>query len=107
ALAHAMKSRFDNIDDWQMRVLTQSCRAAKEALLSDSQLAEHPLVVPSRSSHLIKGTLKAKMTRDEISASLLEGFFPALDLDSRPQAPHRVGLTMLGLPYAADPAITR
>jgi len=37
---------------------------------------------------------------------LLEGFFPSVRSDDMPARPRRVGLQELGLPYAADPAIT-
>ena len=38
---------------------------------------------------------------------LVEGFFPMVGADARPQRTRRVGLQELGLPYAADAAITR
>ena len=38
---------------------------------------------------------------------LLDGFFPAVSSNDMPQAKRRVGLQEIGLPYAADAAITR
>ena len=38
---------------------------------------------------------------------LLDGFFPAVSSQDMPQARRRVGLQEIGLPYAADAAITR
>jgi molecular chaperone DnaK (HSP70) len=111
ALAYTVRARLEqdgkSIDDWQMRALTHGCRAAKEALLSDESLASHPLVIPGRSSKLIGGTIRAELSREELAHLLLEGFLPVIAADARPQAPKRVGLTTLGLPYASDPAITR
>ncbi|MCA9692796.1 MAG: Hsp70 family protein, partial [Myxococcales bacterium] len=50
---------------------------------------------------------RTQLTRDELEAVLLEGFFPVVKGSERPRAPRRVGLTTLGLPYASDAAITR
>ena len=38
---------------------------------------------------------------------LLDGFFPVVSSTDMPQARRRVGLQEIGLPYAADAAITR
>ncbi len=95
------------IDDWQLRALTHSCRQAKEALLEDAQLTEQTVVIPGRGSKLIGGSIKAVLTRAELEEILVEGFFPVVDQSARPQATKRSGLQTLGLPYAADPAITR
>ncbi len=111
ALAYTVKARLERegtrIDDWQMRALTYGCRVAKEALLGDAELAEHPLVIAGRSSRLIGGTIRTSLPRAELEAVLLEGFFPVVTAAERPRARRRVGLTTLGLPYASDAAITR
>ena len=46
--------------------------------------------------------LRAELRREELDAVLVEGFFPEVPVDARPQAPRRMGLTTLGLPYPAD-----
>jgi len=115
ALAYAVRARMEaegtELDDWQLRALTHSCRAAKEALLSvdgpDGGPAAFPLVIPGRGSRLIGGTLRTELRRGELDAVLVEGFFPEVPVDARPLAPRRMGLTTLGLPYPADAAITR
>lgn len=111
ALAYTVKARLEaegkKLDDWQMRALTHGCRAAKEALLSDDTKDKWPLVVPGRGSKLIGGTLKTELSRAELEATLLEGFFPKVDADARPQAARRLGLSTMGLPYASDAGITR
>ena len=111
ALAHSVKARLEGqgtqLDDWQMRALTFACRAAKEAMLGDNTSSTHPLVIPGRSSRLIGGTVKTELTRAELESVLLEGFLPIVDATARPVAPRRAGLTTLGLPYAADAAVTR
>ncbi|MCA9713236.1 MAG: Hsp70 family protein, partial [Myxococcales bacterium] len=111
ALAYTVRARLERegtkLDDWQMRALTYACRVAKEELLGDPELAEHPLVIAGRSSRLIGGTIRTSLPRAELEAVLLEGFFPVTRASERPRAPRRVGLTTLGLPYASDAAITR
>lgn len=111
ALAYTVKAKLEGegtkLDDWQMRALTHGCRVAKEALLSEDAPESHPLVVPGRGSKLIGNTLRTELTRDELEVVLLQGFFPEVDADARPQAPKRVGLTTLGLPYASDAGVTR
>jgi len=65
------------------------------------------VVVPSRGSKLIGGTLRTELTRDEVSHTLMEGFFPIVEAAARPAARARAALTKLGLPYAQDAAMTR
>ncbi len=48
-----------------------------------------------------------ELTRDEITRTLVDGFFPEVPSSARPATRARAGLTQLGLPYAQDPAITR
>ena len=111
ALAYAVRARMEEqgteLDDWQLRALTHSCRAGKETLLGDGAPNTFPLVIPGRGSRLIGGTLRAELHRDELDTVLVEGFFPEVPVDARPQTPRRMGLTTLGLPYPADAAITR
>jgi hypothetical protein len=111
ALAFTVASKLGaqgiKTDAWQLRALTHACRAAKEALLNDASLGEVPLVIASRGAKLIGGSLRSELTRAELTATLLEGFFPDAEIGDRPQVRGRAGLTQLGLPYAHDAAITR
>ncbi|MET3134165.1 hypothetical protein AAKU55_004460 [Oxalobacteraceae bacterium GrIS 1.11] len=111
ALAHLVARKLNAagtaLDPWQMRALTYGCRSAKESLLADSSLAALPIVVPSRGSKLIGGSIRTELTRAEVSSLILDGFFPQVDASARPAARARAGLTQLGLPYAQDAAITR
>ena len=111
ALAHTVARKLaadgKTLDPWQMRALTHACRAAKEVLLSDPDAPTQPLVVPSRGSKLIGGSVRTELTRAEVSALILEGFFPQVPSSARPVQKPRIGLTQLGLPYAQDAAVTR
>jgi hypothetical protein len=111
ALAHLVARKLaangTQLDAWQMRALTYGCRAAKEKLLADATVATWPIVVPSRGSKLIGGSIRTELTREEVSAFILDGFFPQVDASARPAVRTRAGLTQLGLPYAQDAGITR
>ncbi|MBJ7310771.1 Hsp70 family protein [Rugamonas sp. CCM 8940] len=111
ALAHLVARKVaaagNQLDAWQMRALTYGCRSAKEALLADADVDTWPIVVPSRGSKLIGGSIRTELTRDEVKSFILDGFFPAVDASARPAVRSRAGLTQLGLPYAQDAGITR
>src|SRR5690606_28853561 len=77
ALAHLVARKLaangTQLDPWQLRALTYSCRAAKEGLLSDDQAQAMPIVVPSRGAKLIGGSIRTELTREEVAATILEG----------------------------------
>ena len=107
AVAGKLAAQGSKLDAWQLRALTHACRSAKETLLGDPEIAAVPLVVASRGTKLIGGSIRSELTREELTATLLEGFFPAAAIADRPQGRGRGGLTQLGLPYAQDAAVTR
>jgi hypothetical protein len=111
ALAHVVRQKLvaagKEIDRWQMSALTHAARVAKERLLSDAALGSAPIAVAGRGSQLFGGGLRSELTREEVTRTLVEGFFPVVAASARPVARARVGLTQLGLPYASDPAITK
>ena len=111
ALAHAVRTKLAGsgaqLDPWQLQALTHGCRNAKEVLLSDATVETVPVVVPSRGSKLIGGTLRTELTRAEVTRNLVEGFFPVVAATARPAVRARAALTKIGLPYAQDAAMTR
>ncbi|MEM5313187.1 Hsp70 family protein [Paraburkholderia sp. JHI869] len=111
ALAHVVARKLaaqgTQADPWQLRALTYACRSAKETLLTDASVDTVPIVVPSRGSKLIGGSIRTELTRAELTQIILEGFFPQVDAAARPAVRTRVGLTQLGLPYAQDAGVTR
>jgi hypothetical protein len=110
-LAHVVARKLSaagtTLDAWQLRALTYACRSAKEKLLGDPAAPAQPIVVPSRGSKLIGGSIRTELTRDEVGATIVDGFFPPVDASARPVSRVRVGLSQLGLPYAQDAAVTR
>lgn len=110
-LAHVVSRKLaaqgTQLDPWQLRALTYACRVAKESLLIDRNTTAVPLIVPSRGAKLVGNSIRAELTREEVTETILEGFFPSVESSARPVSRARAGLTQLGLPYAQDPAITR
>ncbi len=111
ALAHFVARKLQaggtQLDSWQMRALTYGCRGAKEHLLADPNATVWPIVVPSRGSKLIGGSIRTELTREEVTAFITDGFFPRVEATARPATRTRAGLTQVGLPYAQDAAITK
>jgi molecular chaperone DnaK (HSP70) len=111
ALAHvvgqALAEQGKELDRFQSTGLAHACRGAKEKLLSDQTLAQVAVVVPSRGSQLLGGSLRGELARAQVEQYLLEGFFPRVAATDAPRARPRAGLTQVGLPYASDPAITK
>jgi hypothetical protein len=111
ALAHVIRQKLEgegkSLDEWQLRALTHGCRTAKETLLADPEQQSAPVVVPSRGSKLIGGSIRTELTRQEVEQTLIEGFFPVVEATAKPKTRARTALTQLGLPYAQDAAITR
>jgi molecular chaperone DnaK (HSP70) len=87
--------------------LCHQCRKAKETLLSDSRQEQMDIIVVGTGGKLIADTLRATLTRSQVEELILDGFFPLTDIEDAPQQGRRSGLSELGLPYVADPAITR
>lgn len=111
ALANAIRMKLakegTQLQPWQLIALSHGCRDAKEKLTTNVELGAVPIVVPSRGSSLISGSLRTELTREELDNVVINGFFPEVGIDAEVQNRARSALTRLALPYAQDPAITR
>jgi molecular chaperone DnaK (HSP70) len=111
ALARLLQQRLEaaghRIDTWQLHGLWHQCRNAKEALLANPAATEHPVTLLGRGSRLIGAAITTALTREDVDQVLREGFFPVVASSEMPVRQRRVGLQELGLPYAADAAVTR
>ncbi|WED20553.1 Hsp70 family protein [Vibrio sp. JC009] len=111
ALAYRIKMKMaqegKDLQPWQIQAITQACRDAKEVLLDDADVQSVPIVIPSRGSKLLGSTLKTDLTKEEVQQTLVDGFFPQVQVSEHPMQSTRSALTQMGLPYAQDAAITR
>ncbi len=106
-VAQRLAEKGTKIDSRQHQALWANCRVAKEKLLDpDAKTREQPVTILGKGSGLIGGTIKATLLTDDIERVLGEGFLPTTASTEMPAVQRRVGLQELGLPYAADPAIT-
>ena len=110
ALAHhaaqAFAAKGIKLDQGQMHALWHSCRLAKETIFV-SQAATAPITVLGRGSRVIGGTIKGELLKDDVERVLVDGFFPECARDEKPRMQRSVGLQEIGLPYAADAAVTK
>lgn len=106
-IAEALSQTGTTLDDHQFLALTHSARAGKEILLSDPTLSEVPIVIPSRGRKLIATTLRTTLTRAQVDAVIVEGFFPKTAPTDLPVIRRSGGLREAGLPYATDAAISK
>ncbi|WP_321877901.1 Hsp70 family protein [Paraburkholderia bannensis] len=113
ALAHLAESRLagsqaqpGRLSAASLSQLVERCRVAKEQLL-DAQAPESVgVTLLGAGSKLIGGARTTQLTREEAARIVVDGFFPAGDASDLPRRA-RAAIVEFGLPYAADPAITR
>lgn len=109
ALAHFVEQRLTNggrLEPRQWSMLIPACRHAKEVLLGPNAPATYTIVLSGSGSRLIGNALQTELIRDDVLRLFIEGFLPNVNLDARPQN-RQSGFQEFGLPYAADPAITK
>src|SRR5580700_5809897 len=106
-LEQQLVSKGTKLDSMQLHALWQQCRIAKERLLAgESKKREEPVTILGRGTGLVGGTIKTKLAAEDVERILEEGFLPAVSSHDLPQR-RKMGLAEIGLPYAADAAITR
>lgn len=111
ALAHFAGQQFAQkgikLDQGQMHMLWHSCRLAKETIFANQGNETAQVTVLGRGSRVIGGSIKGDLARADVEKVLVEGFFPHSPLDVQPQRQRAIGLQEIGLPYAADPAVSK
>ncbi|MYM25284.1 Hsp70 family protein [Duganella sp. FT135W] len=118
ALAHLVESRMATtagsaagaaparLSASRLSQLAERCRAAKELLLAADAPECTTVTLLGSGSKLIGGSRSVELTRDEVAALVVDGFFP-LNAEQAPAKRGRGAIVEFGLPYAADAAITR
>ncbi len=86
--------------------LIEQCRSVKENLLGPDAAESAKVTLLGAGSRLIGAARSVELSRGEVESTVLDGFFPVTGLDQRPER-KRSGVDEFGLPYVADPAISR
>jgi molecular chaperone DnaK (HSP70) len=106
-LEQQLAAKGTRLDAMQLHALWQQCRLAKERLLAkDNKKREEAVTILGRGTGLVGGTIKTKLATEDVERLLDQGFLPAVSSQDMPQR-RKMGLAEMGLPYAADAAITR
>ena len=116
ALAHLVEQRMaaaqgggtpaPRLSSSRLAQLAERCRAAKELLLAADAPQRATVTLLGSGSRLIGGSRSAELTRDEVAALVVDGFFP-FNPAREPATRARGAIIEFGLPYASDAAITR
>jgi hypothetical protein len=104
---HRLQAEGHRIDTWQLQGLWHQCRVAKEQLFAQPDQEAHPITVLGTGTRLIGGTIRGELRREDLQQVLVDGFFPIVDAGEMPARRRATGLQEIGLPYAADAAVTR
>ena len=110
ALAHLAETRLASgnkkLSAADLSQLLEQCRIAKEKLLANDAPESFNVTLLGGGSRLIGGSRSAKLEREEVKTIALDGFFPLSALTDLPDK-KRSGVVEFGLPYAAEPAISK
>jgi hypothetical protein len=86
--------------------LVEQCREAKEKLLGTDAPEQVTLSLLGAGSKLIGGVKTTPLKKSRVTELVVDGFMPEVALSVKPEA-RRTGFVEFGLPYVADPAITK
>jgi hypothetical protein len=113
ALAHAIERILkpdpdDRLSRRQWNHLVPQARVLKERILSGMGASdeEFHVSIPGEGASLFQSALSTTFRRSEVQRVILDGFFPVTNAEEQP-ATRQSGLREIGLPYAADSAISR
>ncbi|MBS1831033.1 MAG: Hsp70 family protein [Acidobacteria bacterium] len=103
-----LAAKNTKLDMMQFHALWQQCRQGKEKLLAEgNKAADFAITLLGRGTGLVGGTIKAKLLKEDVERTVLDGFLPEVTSNDMPLRQRRVALQEIGLPYASDAAITR
>ncbi|ELI0350153.1 hsp70 family protein [Vibrio vulnificus] len=109
ALAHLAEQRFNQskkLNAASLTKLIQQTRKAKEQLLSSTAPEEVKITMLGSGSKLLGGTKSIALNKQEVHQIALDGFFPLSDFTQTPDK-RRSAVVEFGLPYVADPAVSK
>lgn len=85
--------------------LIQAARGVKETMLREDRPDSYTIHLAAEGAKLLAGSAEVKVSAGEIDRVLLEGFFPDVARETKPET-GQSGFQEFGLPYAADPAVS-
>jgi hypothetical protein len=97
----------EDLDAGGWAALRHACREAKEALLAEDGPERLTVTLAGAGTRLVGGARSAELTRADALVLVVEGFFPEVPLDDTTPRRSRTGLQEIGLPFVADPGVTR
>ncbi len=109
ALAHLAESRFNQnkkLNAASLTKLIQQTRKAKENLLSANAPEQVKITMLGSGSKLLGGTKSIDLNKAEVHQIALDGFFPISEFTELPDK-RRSAVVEFGLPYVADPAVSK
>lgn len=110
ALAHRVERELidggERLSAVRFSQLVQRCRAAKELLLGAEAPDRTSVTLLGAGARLVGGARSVTLTRTEVQELVVDGFLPQQAASERPKR-RSSGLVEFGLPYPADPVITR
>lgn len=95
------------LDSAQWGNLVAASRRAKEIMLGPDPPESQTVNIAGRGRKLIGSSLRYELLRSDLRTLTLDGFFPNVGFGEEPMKSSVAGLQEYGLPYVADPAITR
>jgi molecular chaperone DnaK (HSP70) len=106
AIAKIIEKEWNTcLSNGEWLTLCQKTRDAKEKLLS-TELETVDVVLLSQGSSVVGSVKKYTLNRNLLKELIVNGFFPVIPSDtSAPQK--KSGIQTMGLPYVADPALTK
>ncbi|PSW21451.1 molecular chaperone DnaK [Photobacterium sanctipauli] len=110
ALAHKAEQRLHGgnkkLSASGLSKLIQQTRKVKEQLLSGNAPETAKVTMLGSGSRLIGGAKSIDLSREEVHQIALDGFFPQTQFSDQPSQ-RQAAVVEFGLPYAADPAISK
>ncbi len=110
ALAHRVEQRLGDgagrLTAARFSQLVQRCRVAKEQLLAADAPERATVTLLGSGAKLVGAARSVELAREEVERLIVDGFLPLEQVHEKPRR-RSSALVEFGLPYPADPAISR
>lgn len=111
ALAHHVEAKFEEkghvLTTTQRQQLLHETRSAKEKLLTADGEEQCRIVLYGEGSGVVKGTISADLSREEVQELLIKGFFGCYKWDEALKLKKTAGFRSMGLPYEDEPSVVK